>query len=158
MTLDELILQLVNVGEKDPLTIARKVIERSEQEWLATELASLAEDIIAELARKQLGSKRRSAEVALRPGDQIARGDLELASAWIPGVGWKRAADLTAKDLRLRAGMYDTLATAAVRRAAWFREVAVLMEHEGAKTLGKLKAELPALPSDDVLELAAAMA
>lgn len=156
MTLEEAIQQQVNLGLKDPLTIARKVIERSDKHWLASELSSLAEEIIAERARQRLGAFRRSAEVALRIGDHSTRADMRLAKFWVPGEGWKKAADATAEDLRKRAAFYEKFASAAMRRSSWCREVAALMDAEGAPTLAKLKAELPALPEEDVVAIEAA--
>jgi len=158
MTLDEAIQQAVNLGEKDPLTIARKILAAHDNNWVATELVSLGEDILAERARKALGSVRRSAELVVRPGNMRGQTDLMLASFWVPGVGYKVAGDLTSSDFRARAQFYDVVERAAVRRAVWCREVADLMDAEKAKTLRKLKAELPALPEAEessVLELEA---
>lgn len=149
--LEREIEQLVNLGEKDPLDIARKIIERHEPGWVGAELLSRAEDIIAEFARRQLGSVRRSAELMLRPGDLISEGAMRLAKIWVPGEGWKVAAELTSSDLRKRAEWYQKFANAALKRRNWCLEVAELMEIEGAATLGALRASLPALPDDDVL-------
>lgn len=155
MTIDEAIEQLIHVGEKDPLTIARRIEqEYGEQDWLAQELIGRTEEILAEWARRRLGSVRRSAEIALRPGDSRSQGDLQLAGFWIPGEGWKRAADVTAADLRTRAHFYDLLSLASQRRATWCREVADMMDSEGAEKLGGLKAELPPLPDvEELLEI-----
>lgn len=152
--LETAIEQLVNLGEKDPLDIARKLIERNGETWARLEVAARAEDFITDLARRKLGSVRRSAEIALRPGDEISQGNMRIAKAWIPGEGWKVAADLTASDCIKKANFYGVLSYAARRRESWYREVASLMESEGAETLGKLKADLPALPDgEDLLQL-----
>lgn len=159
MTLDEAVSQMVNLGHKDPLEIARKILEKNDKQWIATELTALAEDVIAGMARHVLGSQRRGSEIALRTGDSgVSASDLKLRSYWVPEVGYKRAADLTSADLRLRAGWYDKLMTAAARRAEWCRTVAEMMDDEGAATMGKLKKDLPALPADeDLAELPVAV-
>lgn len=156
LDLDAAIEQLVNLGEKDPLEIARKLVKRHGAEWLATELAARGEEIVAQIARQRLGANRRRAEIALRTGDELTAADLKLAKEWVPGAAggeWKVAADLTDADLDAKAGWYESLGRAALRRAQWCREVAGLMRDEGVKTLGKLKAHLPELPADDELVL-----
>lgn len=147
--LERAIEQLVNLGEKDPLSIARKLINRYGETWARLEVAARAEEVISDLARKKLGANRRSAEIALRPGDEISQGNMRIAKAWIPGVGWKVAAELTISDCIRKSNFYSVLEYAARRRADWYREVAALMEAEGAETLGKLKADLPALPEGE---------
>lgn len=146
MNLEEAIAQLIELGEKDPLVISRKLVERQGRAWLAGELEAYAEQLVAELARKRLGSLRRSAQVALVPGDQVAQGELRLRSFWVPDVGWKRAADLTVDHLLARAVWNERFASSVLTQARWCRDVAELMVAEGAKTLGKLKAMLPQLP------------
>ena len=155
MNLEEAIAQLIGLGEKDPLVIARKIEERQGHAWLVEQLSAYAEDLVAELARQRLGSRRRTAEVAIRPGDPITSAEMKIATTFIPGVGWKKYADLTADDLDVRASMYDRLATAMGVRSAWCREVAGLMRAEGVRTLGKLKADLPVLPEIGLAELVA---
>lgn len=148
MTLEEAIHNLIGTGEKDPLTIARKISERYDVKWLAQELVEHSEDIVAQFAREALGKQRRSAEVALRTGDQVATSELKLRSYWVPEIGYKPAHELTAKDLRARALWYDGLATSAARRADWCRQVAEMMDAEGVETLATLKASLPPLPEE----------
>lgn len=154
VTLDEAIHQQIELGQKDPLTIARNIAKLMGEDWLREEVAARAEDFVTTLARHALGSQRRSSEIALRAGDQIATSELKLRSYWVPGEGYKPAHELTADDLRARASWYDGLAIAASRRAEWCRDVAGLMDAEGAKTLGRLKASLPPLPDEADLALA----
>lgn len=155
MNLDEAINQLVELGEKDPLDIARKIEKRYGTEWVQEELSAHAETLIAQMARQRLGALRRSAEIALRPGDTIAQGDMKIAKAWVPNVGWKVAADLTSDDLLVKAAWYERLAGASLRRAEWCREVAGMILTEGVPKLGRLKAPLPPLPDQpDELEAA----
>lgn len=153
-TLDEAINQQIELGEMDPLTIARKIEKLHGEEWLAAQLAAQAESLVAEIARKRLGSVRRSAEIALRPGDEISQSDMKIAKVWVPEHGWKRAADLTRDDLLAKAAWYDKLVGAAAARAEWCREVAGMVAAEGVKKLGQLKQPLPQLP--DGRELGAA--
>ncbi|MEA2387029.1 MAG: hypothetical protein QOJ22_1203, partial [Thermoleophilaceae bacterium] len=54
-SLEAAIRQLIELGFKDPLTIARRLESTHEPGWLAAQLAMLSEDLIAEIARKQLG-------------------------------------------------------------------------------------------------------
>lgn len=154
MSLEEAIQQLVNLGESDPWEIAKKIEKRNGREWVKEALSEHAEDLIADMARRQLGAIRRRAEVALRPGDTLAEAEFKIAKTWVPGTGWKAAGDLTSFDLLAKATWYESAAQAAAVRSAWCREVARLMEMEGAEKLSQLKAELPALPdADSVLEL-----
>lgn len=154
MTLEEAIAQRINLGDKDPLTIARKIIENHDDEWLVEELTGLAEDLIAEMSRRRLGDQRRRAEVALRPGDPVSTGELKLRSVWVPGESggdWKRAADVTAEDAEAKARWYLGLARAAQRRAMWWLDVAGMIRADGVANLGALKRDLPVLPGDEDL-------
>jgi hypothetical protein len=153
VTLEEAITQLVNLGEKDPVTIVEKLLNRHGAEWLREQGAFYASDFAAEMARRMLSAGRRSSEIALRPGDQVTTAELKVRSYWVPEQGWKPAAELTPNDLRARALFYERLAHGAMHRAVWCREVADLMEAEGAPKLGKLKAALPPLPSDGEIPL-----
>jgi hypothetical protein len=147
MTLDDAIAQEITLGEKDPLTIARKIQKKLDDHWLAKELLSLAEEIVSDRARQRLGSQRQSSMVALRPGDHIASSELRLRSVWVPGKGWTRAADMTDEDCDAVSRFYLKLASASTVRAIWYATVADMIRVEGVKTLGRLKAALPALPA-----------
>lgn len=155
MNLEEAIGQLITLGEKDPLTIVEKLVHRHGKEWLDEQATLYAADFAADMARRVLGAQRRHSEVALRPGDQVTSAELKVRSYWVPEQGWKPAKDLTATDLRARAAFYERLSHGALQRAAWCREVAALMESEGAEKLGKLKAALPPLPEDESAALEA---
>jgi len=150
MNLEEAILQLIELGEKDPLVIARKIVERNDADWLAEQMLPYCEQFLSELSRQRLGSQRRSSQLALRPGDDLADAELKLRSVWVPEQGWKRAADMTADDLDVRAAYLERLAGSIAIQASWFREVSGLMRAEGAKTLGRLKAALPPLPGHEL--------
>lgn len=150
MNLDEAINQLIELGEMDPLEIARKIEKRHGPEWLALELSAHAEQIVAQIARQRLGSVRRSAEVALRPGDELSQGEMKIAKVWVPNVGWKVAGELTPEDLEAKASWYERLASASVIRASWCREVAQMIRDDGVTKLGRLKRPLPPLPSGEL--------
>lgn len=150
----EVIDRYVNLGEADPLEIAKKVEREMGEDALSKELLALSQDIIAEFARKKLGSVRRTAEIALRPGDPQTAANLGIAKAWVPTIGdnpphWKRASELTAGDLRARGRWYERFAISAAQRAIWCMEVADMIDEEGVLTLGELKAPLPSLPEHD---------
>lgn len=153
MHLDDAVQQLVILGERDPITIARNIIERNGEEWISTELYSMAEDLIAQMARTRLGNARRSAEVALRPGDYVAESRMKIAKMWIPGFGYKRVSELTAADLRAKASWYGAARQAVYKREVWCLQTAGLLDREGVTTVGELTAPLPALPEDDDMGL-----
>ena len=155
MTLEAAIRQLIDLGFKDPLAIAQRLERTHDPDWLATQLVMLSEDLIAEIARKQLGARRRGFEVALRPGRPLAHANMKLAGFWIPAEdgtpAWKAASEVTAEDLDRRAAWYESFAIGVLRRAQWCRQVATLMRHEGASVLAELRAELPLLPEPEAL-------
>lgn len=154
LDLEEAIEQLINLGEKDPLVIARKLIERNGEEWAQHEVALRAEDYIQIIARMRLGATRRSAEVALRPGDERSQIEFRVSSIWIPMEGWLPASAVTAPMLREKAAFYGKLADAAIRRRYWYLEVADLMDAQGAGTLAEYNGDLPPLPAaGDIPEL-----
>ena len=155
MHLDDAIEQLVVLGERDPLDIARKIIDRNGEDWVSKELLDLAEDIIAIYARAKLGARRRSAEVALYPGDYVSEGRMKTAKFWVPGFGWKVFADATAEDLRLKSAWIANFRNALARRELWYLQVADLLEEQDVVTVGQLDVPLPALPDSDSEELLA---
>ena len=146
-SLEEAIQQLINLGEKDPIVIARKIEERHEADWLRDELYALRQDVISELARNRLNGLRRSAMSALRKGKQPT--ELMLLGEWIPnhkgGGGWKKLGEWTIADLRSRENYYRKMSETATKLADWCSECVDLMEAEQVKTLGKVKADLPSL-------------
>lgn len=150
MNLDEAIAQQIELGQVDPLEIARQVEKLYGTEWLGHELTAQAEQIVAQIARQRLGSVRRSAEVALRPGDDISQGEMKIAKVWVPNIGWKVAAELTADDLETKASWYERLASASTIRAVWCREVAQMIREDGVTKMGRLKRPLPVLPAGEL--------
>lgn len=149
MHLDDAIEQLVVLGERDPIDIARKIIDRNGEDWVGKELLDMAEDVIAIYARMKLGSRRRSAEVALYPGDYVSEGRMKLAKFWVPGSGWKQVGELNAQDLLAKADWYANFRRAAARREIWCRKTAELLDEQGVTTISQLEVPLPALPDAD---------
>lgn len=149
MHLENAVEQLVILGERDPLTIARKIIERYGEDWTREELWMMAEEILAQIARNRLGSVRRTAEFNLQPGDYVSQDRMRLSKMWIPEHGYKVASDCTSLDLRARADFYRNAILSMTRREQWCREVADMIDAEGVTTLGQLKAELPPLPDEE---------
>ena len=154
-SLDGAIRQLIELGFKDPLEIARRLERTHGPEWLGTQLAMLSEDLVAEIARKELGRRRRGYELALRPGQPVAASSMKLVGFWIPAADgtptWKAAGEVTPDDLDRRAAWYESFAIGVLRRAQWCRQVAGLMRHEGVAVLSQLRAELPPLPEPEPL-------
>lgn len=147
LSLEHAIQQLINLGDKDPLVIARKIDERYETNWLRDELYALREDVISDIARRRINGLRRSAMMALRKGKPAT--ELLLLGEWVPdhkgGGGWKKLADWTEFDLRSRENYYRKMSATSIRLADWCHECIELMRAEGAKKLGRIKAPLPAL-------------
>ncbi len=154
-SLEAAVRQLIELGFKDPLEIARRLERSHDPEWLAAQLVMLSEDLIAEIARKQLGQRRRGYELALRPGQPLAEANMRLTGFWIPAEdgtpAWKAAGEVTPEDLDRRAAWYESFAIGVLRRAQWCRQVAALMRAEGAPVLAELRAELPPLPEPEPL-------
>ncbi len=154
-SLEAAVRQLIELGFKDPLEIARRLETIHDADWLATQLVLLSEDLIAEIARKQLNQRRRGYELALRPGEPMASSNMKLVGFWIPSAdgtpAWKAAGEVTPEDLDRRAAWYESFAIGVLRRAQWCRQVAALMRHEGVPMLAQLRAELPPLPEPEQL-------
>jgi hypothetical protein len=152
-SLEGAVRQLIELGFKDPLEIARRLERMHDPDWLTAQLAMLSEDLIAEMARKQLGQRRRGFEVALRPGQPLAQTKMKLVGFWIPAAdgtpSWKAAGEITPEDLDRRAAWYESFAIGVLRRAQWCRQVAAMMRQEGVPVLAQLRAELPPLPEPE---------
>lgn len=156
--LDDAIAQLITLGEKDPMQIARKLKHRYGAEWVAAELAARDEELLADLARHRLGEARRATQLATVARSERfttaarqtrAQGELMLQSIWIPvtsrGGGWKALGDVTAADLRELAIFHARLSAAADRTSHWCSQCARLIEREQVRTLREVKAPLPTL-------------
>lgn len=159
MTLDEAIAQLVSVGIRDPLTIARKLEEQYGDEWVTAELVARAEDILTEYARRYVSAERRSNVVALRTRDIRAQSEIMTKYLWYPGehgyTEWKRIADFTAEDWDRRAAFMEQQAVGVLKGAMWCRQNAKLVRDAGVETTGQLTVDLPPLPDAGDLELPA---
>lgn len=156
MTLHERIQQLVNLGYEDPLKIAQTILSQDDERWVGAQLLSLSEDLLADLARSEIGRVRRSKIIAIRPGVPMTSAEAKTAVTWIPGVGFMKVARVTREQAAKTAEAYRKAGVALFRRSAWWSEVLGMMKGEGVETVGKLKAELPPLPDEDDLALPAA--
>lgn len=145
--LDQEIKKLVESGQNDPIDIARKIISEYSPEWVEAELYARAEEILSELARRLIASKSQELATTEVPVPVAQHRALHM---WIPGFGWKLRTLCTSTDLRARASWYQSLADAAILGRNWCLEVAALMDVEGARTLGDLRAELPAPPKHEL--------
>lgn len=145
MSLEEAIEQLINLGEKDPIEITRKLRDQYGAEWMRAELLQRDDELIAGFARNMLGARRRSTEGPRLDLARARHGEFMLASKWVPEIGWKKLADLTADDCRAVAAHYRMLARAAGIRADLFDGFAELIEAEGVATLGDVSVALPQL-------------
>lgn len=154
--LDGAISQQITLGEKDPVMVARKVIALYGRFWVRNELAARDEDIVADLARRKLGSQRRNAAARITPGKPMTSEEMKLKSTWVPRKDgtweWKSFAAFTADDHDARAAWYEKQATADMRTATWHRRIAEMLREDKVKTTGALKRELPPLPEDDEIE------
>jgi hypothetical protein len=154
--LDSAIESLINLGEKDPLVIARKLKKRYGNDWVVAELMARDEEILAEMARLRLGNLRRSAvkSVSITHAPK-QRSELMIASMWVPNVGWKKVGDLTPEDLRKRAHFHMALSLRNEQIAQWCNECADEIEKEGVQTMGDLHV-IPSLPDAHLPEIGAA--
>ncbi len=138
----------VAAGQVDPYVIAHTVRTSYGERWLTKQLAALAGEIVATYARQAVGSSRRRAEHGFGSGSEGVRQAvvaLQGEGCWVPSVGWKRHADLTADDCREVAEHYGMIVSAAGIRARRYAAFAELIEAEGVETLGQTSAELPGL-------------
>jgi len=149
-SLEQAVRQLINLGENDPLDIARKIEARYEESWLRDELWALRQDVFSDIARTRINGSRQTAMKALRSGEPMTKAKLLLHSEWVPNEGWKALSSWTADDLQARADYYRRIASTCAHLADWCEDCAALIEAEGVKTLGKVKADLPELGSDDM--------
>ena len=161
MTLDEAIDKAINLGQKDPIEIVKKIRKQNGDEWFIEQAALYADDFVAEMCRQRLNAQRRSAIAVLssRSIQSREKGEVMLKSVWIPSADgfplYKRVADVTAAEWRSRADYLDRLAIGVLKQGRWARDVADRMDDEGAATTGDLKAPLPELPANEDLELPA---
>lgn len=146
-SMEEAVEQLLEEGHRDPIEIAGLVEERYGSEWVLSQVN--ASEVVAQVARLRIGALRRAAEKQpTRFRAQIRRRtDLMAQTKWVPDVGYKLLADLTANDCRAIIGHYDLLIQAAGLHKSFFEDCLTLIEQENVKTLGEIKAELPALPA-----------
>lgn len=154
-SLDQAVAQLISLGEKDPLTIARKLEHRHGHEWVAAQLAERWEEILAEIARQRLGSERRGAIVSLsaqarEQGGKLTKRDAVLTSVFIPGAGYIRLGDLTVAQVAEREAYLRRLAHGIDRWASWFAALGGQMVAQGVERVKDLRGPLPELPAGEL--------
>lgn len=156
MTLEDAVVQQIELGEKDPGEIARKVEHLFGRDWLAAELLAHAEGFVSEIARQRLGAARRAAVVRIEPRTLADMAEVKTKSVWIPDLlapgvgGHKRMAECTADDFDHRASWLERLASSVTVQADWFRDLAARMRDEGARTFKGYRGELPTLPTTEL--------
>ena len=147
LSLEEAITQLINLGEKDPLTIARKLADLHGGNWVAEQLAARWEDILAEIARQRLGNERRASVHALSErGAKVTKREAVLASVFIPSKGWIVLGEATREDLAEREAYMRRLAGGLYLWADWFGDLRELLEAQGVEKVRQLRGALPPLP------------
>ena len=151
ISLDAAISQLIELGEKDPIEIARKLEKRHGIDWLTRELSAHAEEIVSEIARQHLGRRRRAASLPSVIESSGTTRETMLSPIFIPGVGWKSLGDCTTDDLAAREQFYLKAAGAMVRWASWCRECIEEMRVQGVSKLSQLKGQLPELPAAEAV-------
>jgi hypothetical protein len=149
LSLESAIEQLIKLGEKDPLTIARRLADLHGGDWVARELASHWEEILAEIARQKLGNERRASIVSI--GDRskagrVTKRDAVLASLFLPSKGYIVLGDATLEDLAEAEGYRRRLASGLNLWADWYRDTRELCETQGVDRVRDLRGSLPPLP------------
>lgn len=64
------ITNAIDLGERDPITIARTIGRRYGQTWLTRELAARSEEIVTDLARQKLGARQDMSNGSGTSGDR----------------------------------------------------------------------------------------
>lgn len=142
VTLREAILSEYALGAVDPRDVAKAILTKYDETWLATVLLEEAEEILAEKARDLAGAARR-AHLRLVPGEKRtdkygATGFLET-TVYVEGIGWKTHSNLTADECEIVAGDYDRKAVELKAVGNRYRKFATLIREQNVKTLGKAK-------------------
>lgn len=145
MTLEEAIAQLVDLGESDPVELARKLEARYDSKWIDAQLAEHRLELVAEIARQFMGSRRRSATKALAVATEAPKREVLLGTVFIPGQGHKKIGELTAEDCDARERFYVAAAGTFLRYAGWFASCAVAIRKQGVARLADVRGALPAL-------------
>lgn len=152
-SLEDAIRQMINLGENDPITIARKCADLHGGTWVAEQLAAHWEEILAEIARQQIGNERRAAIVSVgglraRKGRSIAKRNVLLATMFIPSKGYIALGDATVADLEEAASYRQRMADGLVRWATYYGDLADRLKAQGVDKVSRLKGELPPLPQE----------
>ncbi len=159
-SLDSAIAQLLNLGERDPLTIARKLLDLRGGDWIADQLAAHWEEIITEIARQRIGSERRSTITSLsefaRKGKSAPKREVVLLTIYTPSRGYIAIGDATDADLAEAATLRRKLAEGLFRWADYFDALREQLQAQGVQRVRDLKGSLPELPRPDLAEIESA--
>lgn len=146
--LQDAIRQQINLGERDPLTIYRKVESLYGSEWLAAQLVAYRQDIVSEIARHELGASRRASlsAVVRSTGGKVAKREKMLASVFVPGAGWRAFGECNREEVASVIALYRRLEMASRRYGDFYQRVLDLMVEQGAETVKQLRGALPDVP------------
>ena len=139
MTLEEAILSVIDEGVLNPADIAEVIETRYDEKWLATELLASSRLIIAHMSRQLIGLHRRRGEGSAEEAKRDHHDPL-TDLIWVPGIGYKRKADLSATECRLVAANYRRLADLMGAKAEPYETWAVMIEEAGVQTVSDLGA------------------
>jgi hypothetical protein len=155
MSLEDAIAQQINLGQRDPLTIADKCANLYGGDWVAEQLAANWKEILAEIARQKLGNERRSAIHSIgdlaREKAKPAKRDLLLTTLFIPSRGYIALGEATDEDLGEAAGYRRRLAGGLIRWADWYDDVRTQLLTQNVLRVRELRGQLPALPSPELV-------
>lgn len=142
MNLREAIEQQVNLGNRDPLTVADNVLRLYGEETVASWLD--VRTVVFDAARQYLSMSRRGAEARASqhalPSEQAS--EMRRESVWVDGKGYVDADDLTADDCLVRAEHYRTLAAQNEAKARLYESWAAAIRAAGVGTLGEVPEHL----------------
>lgn len=138
---------VIEEGERDPLSVARKVIDTHGEHWVLNQLRPHMLEIVAGMARKKIRPlKRTPAPVPIDLSRQLE----QRTRVWIPGVGYKIISDLTAEDLRKKAEGFWRVEGIARRNRNLCLDLIEEMKKQGATRLGQLEGPLPPLSFNEL--------
>lgn len=156
MNLDTAITQQINLGQRDPIEIAKKIEDLYGQDWVKNELLQYSEDFIASMARSRLGAIRNNAlhQMTNQRKQRSARvGEANFlgSTKWVYGIGYKKVSDLTVEDCQLIVSHYEMIKRAAETFSEFYSTLISRMLATGAVNLGELAKieELPTLEEEE---------
>lgn len=152
-SLEDAIEQLINLGESDPITITRRLANLHGGDWIARELASHWEEIIAEIARQKLGQQRRAAVLTIGARSRqgaVSKKEAVLTTLFVPRLGYIKLGEATAQDLLEAAAYRRRLAVGLLRWSDWLESLAAMISEQAVEKVKELKGSLPDLPAPEL--------